>query len=132
MPTLVIAEDDQDDLVLYERAVERCAPALDVQTFRNGRDLWRAVSQGLSASLIILDLNMPLMDGYEFLQQCCQQKIPNLPPVVVITTSTDRRDRERVLNLGAVELLVKPTSFLELMPMLSGLFNTYGLLDPGH
>lgn len=125
--TILIVEDDPYDSQLIVRAMKKARIINPVQTVGNGEE---AVSylQGASPydnreqhplpTLILLDLKMPLMDGFEFLAWLrSHTKLRNLP-VVVLTSSNQTPDIERAYELGANSYLVKPVKSDALVDML--------------
>lgn len=64
--------------------------------------------------LVLLDLNMPVMDGYEVLAKI-REIDPDYPPIIVLTAQNDRESRIKALDLGARDFLAKPFDRVELM-----------------
>lgn len=67
-----------------------------------------------NSDLILLDLNMPVMDGYEVLARV-REIDPDYPPIIVLTAQSDRESRIKALDLGARDFLAKPFDRVELM-----------------
>jgi len=67
-----------------------------------------------NSDLILLDLNMPVMDGYQVLSKI-REVDPDYPPIIVLTAQSDRESRIKALGLGARDFLAKPFDRLELM-----------------
>ena len=67
-----------------------------------------------NSDLVLLDLNMPVMDGYEVLSKI-REVDPDYPPIIVLTAQSDRESRIKALNLGARDFLAKPFDRVELM-----------------
>ena len=67
-----------------------------------------------NSDLILLDLNMPIMDGYQVIERICEVD-PDYPPIIVLTAQGDRDSRIKALDLGARDFLVKPFDRAELM-----------------
>jgi CheY-like chemotaxis protein len=61
--------------------------------------------------IVLLDLNMPKMNGIEFLQELRRDPELRVTPVVVLTTSNDERDRIEAYNLNVAGYLLKPVTF---------------------
>ena len=66
------------------------------------------------SDLILLDLNMPVMDGYQVLTKI-REVDPDYPPIIVLTAQSDRESRIKALDLGARDFLAKPFDRVELM-----------------
>ena len=71
-------------------------------------------STPLLPDVILLDLNMPIMNGFEVLQHLKQSMLYQSIPVVILTTSEATADQERARQLGATEFITKPTTALGL------------------
>ena len=67
-----------------------------------------------NSDLILLDLNMPVMDGYQVLTKI-REVDPDYPPIIVLTAQSDRESRIKALDLGARDFLAKPFDRVELM-----------------
>jgi putative two-component system response regulator len=67
-----------------------------------------------NSDLVLLDLNMPVMDGYEVLAKI-REIDPDYPPIIVLTAQSDRESRIKALDLGARDFLAKPFDRVELM-----------------
>lgn len=67
-----------------------------------------------NSDLILLDLNMPIMDGYQVLARV-REVDPDYPPIIVLTAQSDRESRIKALDLGARDFLAKPFDRVELM-----------------
>ena len=67
-----------------------------------------------NSDLVLLDLNMPVMDGYQVLERI-REIDPDYPPIIVLTAQSDRESRIKALDLGARDFLAKPFDRVELM-----------------
>jgi len=67
-----------------------------------------------SSDLVLLDLNMPVMDGYQVLARI-REVDPDYPPIIVLTAQSDRESRIKALDIGARDFLAKPFDRVELM-----------------
>lgn len=93
--------------------IRRANPRSRIQSFQRAR---QAITQleDEKPDLIMLDLNMPDMDGWDFLDYA--SKAPDLPPIVVLTSSIDPRDRSRAFGYKCVkDFLVKPVRMADLI-----------------
>lgn len=71
--------------------------------------------------LVLLDLQMPRMNGFEFLQRLRGSQRPYVTPVCVMTGKTASCDRERAIDLGADDFILKPAEFIELKTRIQSL-----------
>ena len=113
---LFLIDDDADDQHVFAEALSEVDESVDLVTATNGLEaLERLRDASLPLpDLIFLDLNMPKMNGKQFLKEV--KNAPGLSeiPVVIYSTSSARMDREETLALGATEFIVKPDSYGEL------------------
>jgi CheY-like chemotaxis protein len=103
-----VADDDLDDQELMRKGLSDCKVKVEVNSVYNGlqlmdyllkREAYKKIQE--TPDLILLDLNMPLMDGFEVLKQIKSNKTLKNIPLYVITTSRSKDDRAKVLDLGA-------------------------------
>ncbi len=119
LPDILLIEDNEDDYEAAVRSLKRNHFVNPVRWCKNGQDgldyLRRQggyVSQALPMpGLILLDLNMPGIDGRQMLATIKEDSQFRSIPVVVLTTSSDSRDIEQCYQLGANTYIQKPVSF---------------------
>jgi two-component system, response regulator len=118
--TILLADDDPDDRLLAQEALEENRLANDLHMVQDGEELldylYRRGKYADPASsprpgLILLDLNMPRMDGREALRVLKGDPDLRQIPVVVLTTSRAEEDIYRTYNLGVNSFISKPVSF---------------------
>ena len=108
-PCVFIADDDEDDCYLLARAFSEHSPECCLQFTHDGAALLETLAQSESQpSLILLDLNMPRLDGFEALQRLRQTPLYQTIPIVILTTSDARQDQQRARELGANDFITKP------------------------
>ena len=119
-PVVWIVDDDPDDQYLLELAFTSLNPPVAVKLLNDGEELLPALIQSTyMPSLIVLDLNMPRLNGFEALKLLRAEPDYQHLPVVVLTTSTHANDQEKALQLGANGFVNKPASTGKLL-MLFG------------
>lgn len=79
--------------------------------------------------IVLLDLNMPQMNGIEFLRALRSDADLNLTPVVVLTTSNDERDRIEAYNLNVAGYLLKPVTFSNFCEVMATLNKYWALVE---
>jgi two-component system, response regulator len=112
---VLLVEDDEDHVFLVRRALADLAGvAVTVEVAGDGEQAVRRLAQarfepGGLPQLVLLDLKMPRMDGLEVLRQLRADEAARGLPVVVLTSSERREDREEALRQGATWFVGKPT-----------------------
>lgn len=122
-PNILLIDDNEDDYEATLRGFKKNHFVSPVHWCKNGQDaldylkLKGKYATGRNVSrpnLVLLDLNMPGIDGKRVLTQIKQDKKLCSIPVVVFTTSSDARDVEQCYSIGASTYIQKPVSFEEL------------------
>ena len=125
--TILIADDDEEDRLLTQEALAESRLANDLRFVEDGEELLdylyhrgRFAGEGESPrpGLILLDLNMPRMDGREALREIKSDPALRSIPVVVLTTSKAEEDIYRTYELGANSFIVKPVTFAGLAEVM--------------
>jgi CheY-like chemotaxis protein len=117
--TLLLIDDDKDDQYVFKDAVRCIDSRLVVDTAPNGRVALDMLQSGETYPfLTFLDLNMPVMDGYEFLRQVRKHERLKSLPIGIISTSSILSDMKTTKMLGARFFLTKPTDFKQLCEKL--------------
>jgi CheY-like chemotaxis protein len=116
MKKFLIVDDDADDREMFCEALAEVIPDSMCYSESNGRRAILALDSGNInlPDLIFLDINMPVMDGW----QCLSKLKETLPyqsiPVIMYSTSSYTEDIEKADRLGALCFFTKPSSFTEL------------------
>ncbi|MBL0689621.1 MAG: response regulator [Pseudoalteromonas sp.] len=128
--TILMADDDEDDRLLTQDALAESRVLNELHFVEDGVELLeylerkgKFVDKSISPrpGLILLDLNMPRMDGREALEAI--KANPNLKgiPVVILTTSKQEEDMVKGYNLGAASYITKPVTFDGLVELMKTL-----------
>jgi len=118
-PPILLVEDNPVDVDLTLRAFSRRKLANPVIVARDGEEAlawiprWQAGET--KPAVILLDLNMPRVDGLTVLRQLKSQPELQRIPVVILTTSKEDRDINTAYDLGANSYIVKPVDFNNFM-----------------
>ena len=117
--TILLVEDDQGHARLIEKNLRRAGLTNEIVFLENGK---RAVDflfsaeeyQGQKAPanlLMLLDLNMPVMSGYQVLEKMKGNEQTRRIPVIVLTTTDDRHEIQRCYDLGCNIYITKPVEY---------------------
>lgn len=131
---ILLVDDDDVDVMNVKRAFKRNNIINPLYVASNGLealDMLRGNSESTMPTerrLVLLDLNMPKMNGLEFLREL--RNDPELRPltVIVLTTSADERDKVEAYNLNVAGYIVKPVTFMAFVEAMSAL-NKYWSLN---
>ena len=127
---ILLVEDDEVDVMNVRRAFERNNVSNPLYIAGNGLEALEMLRDGTVPTerrLILLDLNMPKMNGIEFLQALRADPELASAPVVVLTTSNDDQDKIDAYNLNVAGYLLKPVTFSNFCERMTTL-NKYWML----
>jgi two-component system response regulator len=116
-PTILIAEDEEIDVILLKRAFLAAGVQHPIQVTRDGREALDYLESLQTHDvdtpwpvLFLLDINMPRCNGLEVLERLRDSSFNRAIPIIVFSSSNHPRDVEQAYRLGANAYLVKPTS----------------------
>jgi CheY-like chemotaxis protein len=133
--TILLADDDEDDRLMTRDALRDARLHNDLRFVIDGVDLMDYLQRkGRHADpdasprpgLILLDLNMPRMDGREALEKIKGDPELRSIPVIILTTSKAEEDIVRTYDLGVNSFITKPVTFLGLVDVMK-VFTRYWL-----
>lgn len=119
-PVIFIADDNLADVDLLRLAFEETAMTATITVATDGSDAMRQLKTFLP-SLVLLDIKMPEVDGFEVLSEIRRDERLKDVPVVMMSSSMAQSDRQRALQLGATTYWVKPGRFAELLELVQTL-----------
>ena len=126
MNKVLVIDDDKELCALMKKCMEK--ENLTAVVAGGGLEGLRILEENKKdCSLIILDIMMPDLDGFQVLQQIRQTS--NIP-VLMLTAKSDEEDKVSGLRMGADDYLTKPFSINELMARINSLIRRYTLLNP--
>jgi two-component system, chemotaxis family, response regulator Rcp1 len=116
---LLVVEDSESDVELLREALADSEPRVDLDVVRHGEDALAFLrregrfEEAQAPDLVVLDLNLPRMGGFEVLRALRSDVDPRLRrlPVVVFTTSGNAEDVDAAYELHASSFVTKPTGF---------------------
>ena len=118
--TILLVEDDQVDAMTVQRAFKDLKISNNLNIAGNGLDAIEYLknSENERPCIILLDLNMPKMNGIEFLKEARELGLINRIPVVVLTTSEEDQDRIDSYDLGIAGYMVKPVDYIKFIEVI--------------
>ena len=117
---ILLAEDDPDDIYLISEAIDESKLPVHMMMVQDGEELLQYLHRkppyedpesSPRPDLILLDLNMPRVDGREVLEEIKSDPALRMIPIIVLTTSKAEEDLERTYTAGASGFVTKPASF---------------------
>ena len=129
---ILLVEDDEVDVMNVQRAFERNHLTNALYVAGNGLEaleLLRGKTIPKERRLVLLDLNMPKMNGIEFLEELRADPELAKTPVVVLTTSNDDQDKIDAYNFNVAGYLLKPVTFSSFCERMATLDKYWALVE---
>ncbi len=130
--TILLVDDDEVDVMTVKRAFAKANITNQVFVATNGveaLELLRNDKIPPQRRLILLDLNMPRMNGIEFLREIRKDPALAALTVVVLTTSNEDRDRVEAFQLNVAGYLLKPVTFSDFAEVMATLNKYWTLME---
>ncbi|MFZ1548529.1 MAG: response regulator [Candidatus Nitrotoga sp.] len=117
---ILLVEDDQVDVMTVKRSLKEIHVTNPLVNMENGEEALKYLRDPKTAKpcIILLDLNMPIMNGIEFLQNVKLDVQLKRIPVVVLTTSEDQQDKVNSFDLGVAGYMVKPVDYRQFVEVI--------------
>lgn len=115
-------EDEEDHAKVFEIGIAKSETGAECRTFKNGQSLFDELDnldKTARPDLILLDLNLPDMDGFGILEKVRSVYPREQVPVVVFSSSSSQQDVASAYTVGASAYLVKPVSFEDTLNSLA-------------
>ena len=113
--SLLVADDDLDDLMLLLSAIQSLRTDVKVCHVRDGGELFSFLKSESIPDLILLDINMPKIDGMDCLKRIKSQPEYNNIPIVMHSTSSNNEIIDRCYQYGASRYIVKPIFYRDIV-----------------
>jgi CheY-like chemotaxis protein len=116
LKSILLVDDDKVTNYLHKVLLQQLKLADNIEIRQNGREALDLIEEKLAAGqhfeLILLDIKMPVLDGFEFLDQAKKLKDfnPEKSRIVMLSTSTNPKDIEKIKEAGITDYLNKPLS----------------------
>jgi len=106
---ILIIDDDPFFSMLFEKSITNLKANVDVKMFQNGKLGLDYINEHGLPNIIFLDLNMPIMDGFIFLQNMGKRTDLSKTRIFMISSVIDPSDKEDIEDIGIIEaLIIKP------------------------
>jgi CheY-like chemotaxis protein len=112
---ILLVEDDELDVISVKRSLKKLDSEYELETAYNGKEALSILKQMYPSlpDVILLDLNMPMMNGIEFLRTIRNDDKLKLIKVFIMTTSAESIDRSRTEELGISGYIIKPLNYTD-------------------
>lgn len=120
-PNILLVEDNENDVILTRKSFQKNALITNIHHVENGEKCMQflrkqgAYQDAPTPDLILLDLNMPLMDGREVLAELVLDERLNHLPVIILTTSDNDRDVLSMYQMRCNSYITKPVNYHDFM-----------------
>jgi CheY-like chemotaxis protein len=118
---LLIDDDDREIFLTALKRIERPIPCQALNDARLALD--QLIQKKLHTDLIFLDLNMPVMNGQQFLIEIKRHPELKHIPIIILSTTSHQPTINLVMDLGAIDFITKPEEFTDLVKILSATIN---------
>ena len=128
---ILLVEDDALDVMNVRRAFKHNKLTNPIHVAQNGLEALEILRRGTlpPRHLVLLDLNMPRMNGIEFLRELRADRDLCTTSVVVLTTSNEERDRIEAYKLNVAGYLLKPVTFPSFVDLMAALNKYWTLVE---
>jgi CheY-like chemotaxis protein len=125
---ILLVDDDQVFHFIHIKVIEQSGFDCDIQTASNGSEALKVINEYRSGvvsapDIIFLDLNMPVMDGFEFIRVFQQMEIPHkeMVTIVILTSSMNSDDMKKAMSLGIQRYITKPLTEEDVSKIVLGM-----------
>ena len=120
---ILLVEDDQIDAMTVKRALKELHVTNRLDIVQNGEEaLEFLIDKGKSMPcIILLDLNMPKMNGIEFMKAARREELLSKIPVIVLTTSKEEQDKTESFKLGVSGYMLKPVDYQQFVEVIKAI-----------
>jgi CheY-like chemotaxis protein len=129
---ILLVEDDDIDVMTVQRAFRKNNISNPLKVAGNGLEALEMLRSGEILPfnrIVLLDINMPRMDGIEFLRELRADPALRATTVVVLTTSNEDRDRVQAYELNVAGYLLKPVTFVNFVEIMAMLNKYWTLME---
>jgi CheY-like chemotaxis protein len=119
---ILLVEDDKVDQMSVKRAMKDSGISNQLLIASNGEEALAILNRpDTRPGMIFLDLNMPKMNGMEFLAELKQNDALKAIPVIVLTTSGMHQEKNKAYSLGICGYMIKPVNYAEFLDMFKAI-----------
>jgi CheY-like chemotaxis protein len=123
MKQILLIDDDRDDAELFKEALSEIDASIAFEHYEDSKEGLKTLLEKRNAlpDLIFLDINMPIVSGWQCLTEFKKTEHLKAIPVIMFTTSSQQREKELAEELGASGFITKPNEFNTLKDLLTSI-----------
>ncbi len=114
--TILVADDDIKNIFVLDTALSEYGA--DVVRAKNGKEAIEKVKENKKIDIVLMDIMMPVMDGYEAIGKIREDESIKNIPIIAVTAKAMKEDRDKCLNAGANEYMAKPIDISKLLQLI--------------
>jgi len=118
---ILLLEDDSIDVMTMKRAVRDINITNEILVASNGEEGLNLLEEGAHPCIIFLDINMPRMNGIEFLKVLKSDERFKHIPVIMMTTSREDEDKLESFRLGVAGYMIKPMDYVKFVEVMKAI-----------
>jgi len=119
---ILLIEDDAIEVLKFKRSLSKLEAQHEILEAQNGKEAL-AILETQKPHIILLDLNMPKMNGLEFLKRLRSLKLLDFIPTIILTTSVNSTDLKTAYTLGVAGYILKPLRYEDYVIKIAALLN---------
>jgi len=119
-PTILIVDDSTTNVVLLEAILDE--KGYNIETALNAKEAYSIIAKK-TPDLILLDLLMPKISGFDFLEQIRKNEKTKITPVIIVSALTDEENVNKIMALGAIDFVKKPIDLQYLVDKVESVLN---------
>lgn len=124
--TILVVDDSTTNVVLLEAILDE--KGYKIETALNAKEAYNLIEKNIP-DLILLDLLMPKISGFDFLQEIRKNKITKNTPVIVVSALTDEENIDRIMKMGAIDFVKKPIDLQYLIDKVESILENAHLTE---
>ena len=126
---ILLVDDNSLEVLITKRSFRKLGLSHRVEYAADGKEAIAFLESGKRPSIILLDINMPEMGGFEFLKKRNENSDWSAIPVVIFSSSKTKKDLEKAYKLGISGYMVKPIDFEEMTELLRAIVNYWSFSE---
>ncbi len=122
--TFLLIDDDEIEQMKFQRIIKKLNPIHSIKEAHDGEEALKLITTGkLIPDVILLDLNMPKMNGIDFLKHFKEHETLQYIPIIMLTTSSNHSEIKQCYAEGASGYVIKPLKYEDYIKKVAVLVN---------